>query len=107
MGAGGLAGWGLAWRDGVVLPGGLAVFRVNDATQYSGFTSLDMGAATVNNDTEKSTAKDAIIHAPAGLGTALLVLVSAIVAGGLYLIVVRGDALFLDLAALSGLLFCF
>jgi hypothetical protein len=48
-----------------------------------------------------------IVHAPAGVGTALLVLVGVIVGGGLYLLAVRGDALFLDLAALSGMLFCF
>ena len=48
-----------------------------------------------------------IMHAPAGFGTALLLLVALILGGGLYLIAVRGDALFLDLAALSGLLFCF
>jgi len=34
-------------------------------------------------------------------------MVTFIVGGGLYLIAVRGDALFADLAALSGLLFCF
>lgn len=48
-----------------------------------------------------------VIRAPAGFGTALVVLVGLIVGGGIYLAVVRGDALFLDLAALSGLLFCF
>ncbi len=47
------------------------------------------------------------IQAPAGFGTALLLMVALIIGGGLYLIAVRGDALFLDLAALSGLLFCF
>jgi hypothetical protein len=47
------------------------------------------------------------MHAPAGFGTALLLLVALILGGGLYLVAVRGDALFLDLAALSGLLFCF
>lgn len=36
-----------------------------------------------------------------GIGVALLV------GSALYLIAVRGDALFLDLAGLSGLLFCF
>ena len=48
-----------------------------------------------------------VIHAPAGVGTALMLIVGAIVAGGLYLVAVRGDALFVDLAALSGMLFCF
>ena len=48
-----------------------------------------------------------IIRAPAGLGTAFLLLIALIVGGGLYLIAVRGDALFLDLASLSGMLFCF
>lgn len=61
----------------------------------------------VRNEIEKSGAKDAVIHAPAGFGTALLLMVGAIVAGGLYLVAVRGDALFLDMASLSGLLFCF
>jgi hypothetical protein len=36
-----------------------------------------------------------------------LLLIALIVGGGLYLIAVRGDALFLDLASLSGMLFCF
>ncbi len=48
-----------------------------------------------------------IIRAPAGVGTALLLLIALIVAGGLYLIAVRGGALFVDLASLSGMLFCF
>lgn len=50
---------------------------------------------------------DTLIRAPAGFGTALVLFVGLIVGGGLYLIAVRGDALFLDLAALSGMLFCF
>ena len=37
----------------------------------------------------------------------LLVVLAVIIAGSLYLTVVRGEALFLDLAGLSGLLFCF
>jgi hypothetical protein len=48
-----------------------------------------------------------IQHAPRGLGTALAFGVLAIVGGALYLIAVRGEALFVDLAALSGMLFCF
>ena len=61
-------------------------------------------------DEHNEPARDAggdVIHAPAGLGTALVLVVGLIVGGGLYLAAVRGDALFLDLAALSGLLFCF
>ncbi|MGD9667981.1 MAG: hypothetical protein AB7U75_02880 [Hyphomicrobiaceae bacterium] len=61
----------------------------------------------MKNEIEELAAKDAVIHAPAGFGTALLLLIGMIVGGGLYLIAVRGDALFLDLASLSGLLFCF
>lgn len=48
-----------------------------------------------------------VIRAPRGVGIALLICVSLLVLGGFYLLSVRGDALFLDLAALSGLLFCF
>ncbi len=48
-----------------------------------------------------------IQHAPRGLGTALAFGVLAIVGGALYLIAVRGEALFVDLASLSGMLFCF
>lgn len=48
-----------------------------------------------------------IERAPKGLGTALALGVLALVAGGLYLIAVRHEALFVDLAALSGMLFCF
>ncbi len=55
----------------------------------------------------KPETQDSVIRAPAGFGTALLLLIGAIVGGGLYLIAVRGDALFIDLAALSGMLFCF
>ncbi|MCB1529145.1 MAG: hypothetical protein KDJ45_15800 [Hyphomicrobiaceae bacterium] len=48
-----------------------------------------------------------VIRAPRGVGVALLLFVGLIALGGFYLLIVRGDALFLDLAALSGLLFCF
>lgn len=61
----------------------------------------------MKNEIEELAAEDAVIHAPAGFGTALLLFIGMIVGGGLYLIAVRGDALFLDLASLSGLLFCF
>ncbi|MCB1505899.1 MAG: hypothetical protein KDJ47_13060 [Hyphomicrobiaceae bacterium] len=56
---------------------------------------------------EQSDKRPDVVRAPAGVGTALAVVVGLILAGGLYLIAVRGDALFVDLAALSGLLFCF
>ncbi len=46
-------------------------------------------------------------RAPDGFGTALAVVVALIVGAGLYLIAVRHEALFVDLAALSGMLFCF
>ncbi|MCB1519862.1 MAG: hypothetical protein KDJ37_04710 [Hyphomicrobiaceae bacterium] len=46
-------------------------------------------------------------RAPAAFIAALLVVLAVIIAGSLYLTVVRGEALFLDLAGLSGLLFCF
>lgn len=60
------------------------------------------------DDEESSDSRGGdVIRAPAGFGTALMVLVGLIVGGGLYLALVRGDALFLDLAALSGLMFCF
>lgn len=49
----------------------------------------------------------ALEHAPRGLGTALALVLGLIVGGGIYLAAVRGDAILLDLAALSGLLFCF
>lgn len=48
-----------------------------------------------------------VLHAPKGFATSLALFVLAIVAVALYLIVVRGEALFVDLAALSGMLFCF
>lgn len=69
--------------------------------------SLDARAATLRSGIKEPNAKDAVIHAPAGFGAAILVLTGAIIGASLYLTAVRGDALFLDLAALSGLLFCF
>lgn len=47
------------------------------------------------------------IRVPARVAVALAVIVGLVIAGGIYLVWVRGDALFLDLAGLSGLLFCF
>lgn len=44
---------------------------------------------------------------PGGVLVALLVVGALLVSGALYLIAVRGDALFVDLAGLSGALFCF
>lgn len=44
---------------------------------------------------------------PVPVAVALAVVVGLVIAGGIYLIWVRGDALFLDLAGLSGFLFCF
>lgn len=80
---------------------------VNVAPPARSFVDYRARAATLESQHEKPYEKDAVIHAPAGFGVALLLLVGAILAGGFYLIAVRGDALFLDLAALSGLLFCF
>lgn len=48
-----------------------------------------------------------IERAPKGVGTLLGLAVLALVVGALYLIAVRREALFVDLAALSGMLFCF
>lgn len=48
-----------------------------------------------------------LIRAPRGVGCALAMLIGLIIAGGIYLIAVRGDAIFLDLAAISGIMFCF
>ena len=47
------------------------------------------------------------IRAPRGVGTGLTVFVVLVVAAGVYLIAVRREALFVDLAGLSGMLFCF
>lgn len=48
-----------------------------------------------------------LVRAPRGVGTTLMLMAAAIIGIALYLIAVRSDALFADLAALSGLLFCF
>lgn len=48
-----------------------------------------------------------LIRAPRGVGRALAVMIGLLVAGGIYLVAVRGDAIFLDLAAISGIMFCF
>ncbi len=47
------------------------------------------------------------IRAPRGVGTALTVFVALVVVAAVYLIAVRREALFVDLAGLSGMLFCF
>jgi hypothetical protein len=44
---------------------------------------------------------------PAGIRRALLGVVGALFAGALYLIAVRGEALLVDLSALSQRIFCF
>ena len=64
-------------------------------------------AAILERKTEMPNGQDPVIRAPAGLGMVLLLLVGAIVGGCLYLVAVRGEALFVDLAALSGMLFCY
>lgn len=64
--------------------------------------SLAREARTAGDDNPS-----ALEHAPRGLGTALVLVLGLILGGGLYLAAVRGDAILLDLAALSGLLFCF
>lgn len=46
-------------------------------------------------------------RAPAAIAAVLALIIALVVAGGMYLTWVRGDALFLDLAGLSGFLFCF
>lgn len=58
-------------------------------------------------DTRELTGRNGIERAPRGVGLGLAVVVALLLSGGLYLILVRGDAIFLDLAALSGLMFCF
>jgi hypothetical protein len=44
---------------------------------------------------------------PAGLRRALAVVIALLLAGALYLIAVRGEALLADLSALSQRVFCF
>lgn len=56
---------------------------------------------------EEPEAEERLQRAPRGFGTALGIVVALIVGAGLYLIAVRHEALFIDLAALSGMLFCF
>lgn len=53
------------------------------------------------------TAGGGLERAPKGVGTLLVLVVGLILVGGLYLVAVRGEVLFLDLAALSGMMFCF
>jgi hypothetical protein len=44
---------------------------------------------------------------PRALATSLLLALAALLAGAAYLLVVRGEALILDLAAVSQRIFCF
>lgn len=48
-----------------------------------------------------------VIRAPRGVGISLALLVTVLVGAAIYLAAVRREALFVDLAGLSGLLFCF
>jgi len=45
-------------------------------------------------------------RAPVGVRAALWISVGAVLAGALYLVAVRGEALIVDLSALSGRIFC-
>ena len=65
-----------------------------------------MGAGNETNSDE-AAASGELIHAPRGVGISLAVFVVALVGVALYLVAVRREALFVDLAGLSGLLFCF
>lgn len=59
---------------------------------------------------ERETGDDdgaGLIRAPRGVGRALAVMIGLLVAGGIYLVAVRGDAILIDLAAISGIMFCF
>lgn len=48
-----------------------------------------------------------LIRAPRGVGLSLTLFVTALVGTAIYLAAVRREVLFVDLAGLSGLLFCF
>lgn len=67
-----------------------------------------MGDATGPGGTHgEAEGNQPLQRAPRGCGTLLVIVVALIVGAGLYLIAVRHEALFVDLAALSGMLFCF